>query len=105
MDPISSIGAAGSCLAFASAAISTATAIIDLINKIQEAPQIISDLNGNLMTLRVVLDRLAKTEALVHRDDGKADDSASPTRDAVCECNKVLKKMITDVLSPLQDKL
>jgi STAND-like protein len=102
MDPITALGAATSVMAVVSAAISTATTIINLINNIQEAPQIISDLHGNLNTLRIVLDRLAKTESLTQTEDEKAED---PSKDAVNECSKVLKRMINEVLNPLQDKL
>lgn len=102
MDPITALGAATSVMAVVSTAISTATTIINLINNIQEAPQIISDLHGNLNTLRIVLDRLAKTESLTQTEDEKAED---PSKDAVNECNKVLKRMINEVLNPLQDKL
>ncbi|KAF2814859.1 uncharacterized protein BDZ99DRAFT_472230 [Mytilinidion resinicola] len=105
MDPITALGAATSVMAVVSAAISTATTIINLINNIQDAPEIITDLHGNLNTLRVVLDRLAKTEALIQTEDEQADDSSYPTKDAVKECNKVLKRMISEVLNPLQEKL
>lgn len=105
MDPITVLGAATSVMAVVSAAISTATTIINLINNIQEAPQIISDLCGNLNTVRVVLDRLAKTEALTQTEDEKEEDSSYPTKDAVNECNKILERMIIEVLNPLQDKL
>ncbi|KAF2497249.1 hypothetical protein BU16DRAFT_354597 [Lophium mytilinum] len=105
MDPITALGAATSVMAVVSAAISTATTIINLINNIQDAPEIIADLNENLNTLRVVLDRLSKTEALSQTEDEKADDSSYATKDAVNGCNKVLRRMINEVLNPLQEKL
>jgi hypothetical protein len=105
MDPITALGAATSIMAVASAAISTVTTIINLVNNIQDAPQIISDLHGNLNTLKVVLDRLAKTETLTQTENEKTEDSSFPTKDAVNECNKVLERMIAEVLGPLQDRL
>jgi hypothetical protein len=105
MDPITALGAAGSIVSVMAGAISTATAIINLINNIQEAPQVIIDLSANLNTLKSVLDKLAATELLTETEDDKAEDSSSPTKHAVNDCNRVLKKMIKEVLNPLQERL
>ncbi|KAK6537325.1 hypothetical protein TWF694_011515 [Orbilia ellipsospora] len=107
------LGLASTIIGLASTAISITRVIVELIKDIQDAPEYITDLQGDVQRLRSILVRLETAEKqrqasigakLVSANDTNADDENDTLKDQLKYCKTVLKG-VEDELAPVLSQM